>query len=341
MFKKFLPVVIVTIVVFLGVGGYWYYKKPSHPSVTLPNITALDPLNTTYQIEDEPVTLVNGRAETNSSSTTAVTTIFGQPTLGDLNGDGTPDAAVMLTEDAGGSGTFFYVAVAIKTTNGTQGTNPILLGDRIAPQNVEIKNGRIVVNYADRKLNEPMTTPPSVGVSAYLLLDGTVLKRAQPPTPTPTSSSTKNDLIRLDTPLPNQIITSPLIIKGQARGTWFFEASFPVSLTDASGKILAQGIAQAKSNWMTTEFVPFEAALTFTLDKKIANTTGTLILRKDNPSGLSEHDDALRVPVMFTKDLSLNQIKMCTQEVKQCADGSYVGRSGPTCAFARCPSPQK
>ena len=30
---------------------------------------------------------------------------------------------------------------------------------------------------------------------------------------------------------------------------------------------------------------------------------------------------------------------ICTMEAKQCPDGSYVGRTGPNCAFAPCPSP--
>jgi len=29
----------------------------------------------------------------------------------------------------------------------------------------------------------------------------------------------------------------------------------------------------------------------------------------------------------------------CTQEAKQCPDGSFVGRGGPACEFAECPSP--
>ncbi len=29
----------------------------------------------------------------------------------------------------------------------------------------------------------------------------------------------------------------------------------------------------------------------------------------------------------------------CTQEAKECPDGSYVGRTGPNCEFAACPSP--
>lgn len=109
----------------------------------------------------------------------------------------------------------------------------------------------------------------------------------------------KTDLIRLDSPRPGGIITSPLTITGQARGTWFFEASFPVILTDWDGKIIAQGIAQAKGDWMTTDFVPFEAALTFSIDPQAYSNKGTLILKKDNPSGLPQNDDALEIPVLL------------------------------------------
>ena len=37
----------------------------------------------------------------------------------------------------------------------------------------------------------------------------------------------KADMIRVDAPRPNQVIQSPLTVKGEARGAWFFEASFP------------------------------------------------------------------------------------------------------------------
>ncbi len=33
-----------------------------------------------------------------------------------------------------------------------------------------------------------------------------------------------------------------------------------------------------------------------------------------------------------------SQPKACTQEAKQCSDGSYVGRTGPNCEFTACPS---
>jgi len=163
----------------------------------------------------------------------------------------------------------------------------------------------------------------------------------------------KEDLIRLDTPRPNQVITSPLTITGEARGTLFFEASFPVVLTDWDGLIIAQGIATAKSDpiradgaspisngagWMTSEFVPFEATLTFTVDKNTYSNRGALILQKDNPSGLPEHDDALEIPVVFAGITgNTPPPKACTLEAKQCPDGSYVSRTGPNCEFAACP----
>jgi len=144
----------------------------------------------------------------------------------------------------------------------------------------------------------------------------------------------KADLIYLDNPRPGQTISSPLVISGQAHNTWFFEASFPVLLTDWDGKIIAQGIAQAKSDWMTTEFVPFEATLSFVVDKNVYSNKGSLILRKDNPSGLSIYDDALEIPVMFNIDTA--GPVACDLMAKICPDGSAVGRTGPNCEFAPC-----
>lgn len=92
-------------------------------------------------------------------------------------------------------------------------------------------------------------------------------------------------------------ITSPLVITGEARGPWFFEASFPVILTDWDGLIIAEGYAQAEGEWMTETFVPFKSTLTFT--KPAYGERGTLILKKDNPSGLPENDAALEITVKF------------------------------------------
>jgi hypothetical protein len=105
------------------------------------------------------------------------------------------------------------------------------------------------------------------------------------------------DLIHVFYPQNDNKIISPLIIKGEARGNWYFEASFPVVLTNWDGLIIADGIAQAEGEWMTTNFVPFTATLNF--EKPSYGERGFLILQKDNPSGLPQHDDAFEIPIYF------------------------------------------
>lgn len=109
----------------------------------------------------------------------------------------------------------------------------------------------------------------------------------------------KSDLIHIQSPRPNEVITTPVTITGEARGYWFFEASFPIMVTDWDGLIIGEGYATANGEWMTEEFVPFTATVVFTVPTDTPYKRGTLILKKDNPSGLPEHDDALEIPVRF------------------------------------------
>ena len=112
----------------------------------------------------------------------------------------------------------------------------------------------------------------------------------------------KADLITSTSPQPNEVIASGVTVTGQARGGWFSEGSFPVTLTNWDGLIIAEGVATAQGDWMTEEFVPYTATLTFTSPLMAGaehTKRGTLILQKDNPSGLPENDDALEIPIRF------------------------------------------
>lgn len=100
----------------------------------------------------------------------------------------------------------------------------------------------------------------------------------------------------VDTPQAGDTVTSPLTVSGRARGTWFFEASFPVKLLDGNGNEIVSAPAKASGNWMTTDFVPFSVTLTF---DPPATPMGTLVLQKDNPSGLPENDASVEMPVQF------------------------------------------
>jgi hypothetical protein len=141
---------------------------------------AVDPLDATFTIEGEPTDLVAGRAARQAapgSATRVTTAVFDAPARGDLDGDGTEDAALILVQQPGGSGTFYYVAAALAVEGLFRGSNAVLLGDRIAPQSLAVRNGVIRASYADRRAGEPMAAAPSVGRTMYLTLrDGMLVE---------------------------------------------------------------------------------------------------------------------------------------------------------------------
>ena len=144
----------------------------------------VDEKNATYEINGQKITLVKGVSEVADipdSASQTVTRYFGNEVRHDLNDDGREDVAFLLTQETGGSGTFFYVVAALNTPNGYTGSQGFLLGDRIAPQTTHMDEGQtvegrtrknvIVVNYAVRNPGEPFTTRPSLGKSVWLKLD--------------------------------------------------------------------------------------------------------------------------------------------------------------------------
>lgn len=105
------------------------------------------------------------------------------------------------------------------------------------------------------------------------------------------------DLIEVTGPANNAQITSPLTLTGRARGPWYFEASFPIELQDNNGAVITMVTAQAQGDWMTDNWVPFTASLTFPAQP--AGSLGKIVFKRDNPSGLPENDMAVVVPVQF------------------------------------------
>jgi hypothetical protein len=161
-------------------AGYFAYHaifKPDRPTVSF-----FDPQNCTYSVEGKKVTLENGYAEESAalySSSKLITRYFGNDVTEDFNGDGLADSAFIITQDGGGSGTFYYAVVALNEVKGCKGTNAILLGDRIAPQTTEFQNNQIIVNYATRNPQDPLAVTPSVAASKYLKVEGATLFEIQ------------------------------------------------------------------------------------------------------------------------------------------------------------------
>lgn len=142
--------VMAVVLVVIAIGALW---PRTHAGI-------VDFKKATYLINGKPATVG----------------YFGNEVRHDLDGDGREDVAFIATVSPGGGSIFYYVVAALNKPEGYIGSDDVLLGDRIAPQTTTMdeRAGRvnvIVVNYADRKPGDSMTTPPSVGKSIWLKLD--------------------------------------------------------------------------------------------------------------------------------------------------------------------------
>lgn len=154
-------------------SGVWFLLSKN---IDVPQPAAVSYKNATYIIAGKSVTLVNGHAEESAapgSASKIVTDYFGNEVTLDLDENGREDIVFLLTQQTGGSGTFYYVVAALNTPSGYKGSHAVLLGDRIAPQTTELSRNPshknvIVVNYADRAPGESFAVQPSVGKSIWL-----------------------------------------------------------------------------------------------------------------------------------------------------------------------------
>ena len=155
--------IIYWIVTPFGTNGF---------SDTFKHKIADDPSNATYVINEYPIRLQNGYFEASAAPDSASkikASIILDPVYGDIDKDGDKDAAMFLVFEPGGSGTFYYVAVALKTKEGYYGTTAVQLGDRIKPLNLMVRNSMVVATFADRSPSQPMAAMPSIEKSNYLI----------------------------------------------------------------------------------------------------------------------------------------------------------------------------
>lgn len=126
--------------------------------------------------------------------------------------------------------------------------------------------------------------------------------------------------VHISSPKTNEVVRSPLIIEGEARGSWFFEGVFPVRLFDENEKEIAVGYVETTDDWMTENFISFRGQLEFETPPA---RYGTLVLEKDNPSGLPEYHEEIRIPIIFaTNDGNQAPITECKK----------TGCSGQVCS---------
>lgn len=173
---------------------------------------------------------------------------------------------------------------ALDAEEGAKYLDFVYVGDQVMLTDIEIrKTNSAVVRFI---------TADGKNSFAYLVFSPGQVTRAY--------SVVNADLgdVFVNTPAPNSVLPAgaSVSVSGGARGWWYFEGSFPVTLLDGAGRTLAQTIATAEGEWMTENVVPYRAE--FILPSGYRGEA-SLRLERDNPSGLPEHDASLVVPLII------------------------------------------
>lgn len=106
-----------------------------------------------------------------------------------------------------------------------------------------------------------------------------------------------SDYIKVTSPQPFAKVSETLIVKGEARGTFFFEGDFPVEVIAEDGTTI-QHYAMTDGDWMSEEFVPFTAEIDIS---SIAPQDVVLKLHRNNPSDYRENDMVMELPLTIVK----------------------------------------
>ncbi len=170
--KLFTWVIVIAAVLIAGfytLNAYIYNEKQGDQTP----VTSYK--DATYVIGGKVVKLENGISEVEAapgSASKIITKYFGNEVAVDFNDDGREDIAFLVTQETGGTGIFYYVVAALNKETGYEGSQGLLLGDRIAPQTTILgDSGLVIVTYADRKASEDFSVRPSVAKSIQLHLD--------------------------------------------------------------------------------------------------------------------------------------------------------------------------
>jgi hypothetical protein len=302
--KLFLTIVGIAVI---SAGVYIYVAGQGKVASILPDQinadidTAL--LSVTIDLTEygaESLTLENGQATFTASEDIGGGTGFvslEKPRAIVVKGDDA-DVLALINVSGGGTGTFQYLVrfEYIGATKQVTEIEKVILGDRITVNSitteiVEPTHYEVLVATKDRKPFEGMAAEPKEsrllhfrvgddGLGMVAVTFGTV---------------EKYDVV-LVSPLPEQQVETSFVVQGAARGTWYFEASFPIEVRNYDGEVVATGIAQAQDDWMTEDLVPFSADIVV---PSTAQGLHSLVIKKDNPSDLPENDAEVAVPIVI------------------------------------------
>ena len=145
--------------------------------------------------------------------------------LGDLDGDNVADAAVVVSIDSGGSGTFIYLLAMQDRERAPVQAGRAFLGDRVRVQGITIVRGRIFVTMLAHGPGDGLCCP-SVEVGRAFMLQGSRLVPSQ--------------LLVIESPLPGGVVATGVEVRGRT-STQAAGDGLAYLVHDAHGGVIGMG----------------------------------------------------------------------------------------------------
>jgi hypothetical protein len=195
--------------------------------------------NAEYQVQNGMtlVKLVDGKYEAGSGSDFLSVSMLDQVAFGDLNSDVTQDAAILLSENYGGTGQFLYLVPVFNSGGNPTPSSGYFLGDRVRVKTASIADGRITLEMLVHAPNDAFCCPsqPMTQSFHYYWGPGLVLVHATSRTPV----GDPREII-IDAPIKGSEVTNQIQLKGSVSISPF-ENNLVVRIVDANNIQIFQG----------------------------------------------------------------------------------------------------
>ena len=200
--------------------------------------------NTKFQAQNGMtfVQLVDGKFQSGSGVDFLSVTLQDLAGFGDLNGDGIEDAAVILAENYGGTGTFEYLVPVFNVGHNLAPSSGFLLGDRVQVNAISITNGVIKLDLLTHAPNDSLCCPSQTMTQSFRFIQGPGLVMVH------ATSGVANSLreITINGPAAGSTVSTPFQLTGSVNIAPF-ENTLRLQVFDASNTLLYSGSIMVNS----------------------------------------------------------------------------------------------
>lgn len=202
-------------------------------ATTAPKLNEEALLNSEYlsPILNTPIRLVNGKFSGTIEGVELQAEILPGIQIGDLNEDGVDDAAVLISENTGGTGRFVSLVVIYSLGGKFNQALGVTIDDRPVINSMVIAEGKVIVDALVHAPNDAMVSPTQAETQEYTLIKETLLLTRL----NSTLSGGSERSITINTPAAGDEISSMLRVSG-SMPIAPFENTLLIRIIDTTGK---------------------------------------------------------------------------------------------------------